>query len=112
MSRDAGAAAVMSFIIPGLGQIYNGEILKGICGFIVCLVLYLTIFLGLIVHAVLIADAYSTAMHGPIPNQRRPWYRRHYYLPGDPQNTNVKATDHWLKWKYFSPRYRRGSDAP
>ena len=28
--KSAGLAAVLSFLIPGLGQIYNGHILKGI----------------------------------------------------------------------------------
>lgn len=28
--KSSGLAAVLSFFIPGLGQIYNGQILKGI----------------------------------------------------------------------------------
>ena len=28
--RDAGTAAVLSFIIPGLGQLYNGKILRAL----------------------------------------------------------------------------------
>lgn len=28
--KSAGLAAVLSLILPGLGQIYNGQILKGI----------------------------------------------------------------------------------
>jgi TM2 domain-containing membrane protein YozV len=28
--KSAGLAAVLSFLIPGLGQIYNGQILKGL----------------------------------------------------------------------------------
>jgi TM2 domain-containing membrane protein YozV len=34
MSR-AGTAAVLSFVIPGVGQIYNGEVLRGIFWLIV-----------------------------------------------------------------------------
>ncbi len=28
--KSAGLAAVLSFLLPGLGQIYNGEIFKGL----------------------------------------------------------------------------------
>ena len=30
MMKSAGLAAVLSFLIPGLGQIYNGQIVKGL----------------------------------------------------------------------------------
>ena len=30
MMKSAGLAAVLSFLIPGLGQIYNGHIVKGL----------------------------------------------------------------------------------
>lgn len=30
MRRNPGVAAVLSFFIPGLGQIYNGELTKGL----------------------------------------------------------------------------------
>ena len=33
--RDPGIAAVLSFFIPGVGQIYNGKILRGIFWLIV-----------------------------------------------------------------------------
>ena len=33
--RDPGIAAVLSFFIPGIGQIYNGKILRGIFWLIV-----------------------------------------------------------------------------
>ena len=29
--KNPGVAAVLSFFIPGLGQIYNGEIIPGFC---------------------------------------------------------------------------------
>ena len=40
--KSSGVAAIASFFIPGLGQIYNGQILKGIlfiilCGFLILL---------------------------------------------------------------------------
>ena len=28
--RDPGTAAILSFLVPGIGQIYNGTILRGI----------------------------------------------------------------------------------
>lgn len=28
--RDAGTAAILSFLIPGLGQLYNGKILRAL----------------------------------------------------------------------------------
>ena len=33
--RDPGIAAVLSFFIPGIGQIYNGRILRGLFWLIV-----------------------------------------------------------------------------
>ena len=33
--RDPGIAAVLSFFIPGIGQIYNGKILRGVFWLIV-----------------------------------------------------------------------------
>jgi TM2 domain-containing membrane protein YozV len=33
--RNAGTAAILSFIIPGLGQLYNGKFLRAIIWFIV-----------------------------------------------------------------------------
>ena len=33
--RNAGAAAVLSFLVPGVGQIYNGKIWRGIFWLIV-----------------------------------------------------------------------------
>jgi len=36
--KSAGIAAVLSFFIPGLGQIYNGQILKGIMLIIGCVI--------------------------------------------------------------------------
>ena len=28
--RDPGTAAILSFLVPGIGQIYNGTILRGV----------------------------------------------------------------------------------
>jgi TM2 domain-containing membrane protein YozV len=35
-----GIAAVLSFLVPGLGQIYKREVLKGICYFLITSGLY------------------------------------------------------------------------
>lgn len=65
--KNPGVAAVLSFFICGLGQIYNGQILKGlimmICYFIAWLLVY--VLIGFIIVPVLwiwgMYDAYRTA---------------------------------------------------
>jgi TM2 domain-containing membrane protein YozV len=65
--KSTGIAAVLSFLIPGLGQIYNGQIGKGILFIIVGVILFLTIFIfiGIILYPLFwifnIYDAYNTA---------------------------------------------------
>jgi TM2 domain-containing membrane protein YozV len=59
--KNPGVAAVLSFFFPGLGQIYNGQILIGIIMGIITLFLYL-IVIGFVVHLYLIYDAYKTAV--------------------------------------------------
>ena len=55
-------AALLSFIIPGLGQIYNREYLKGILFFIFTIIgSFFLIIPGLIIWVVGIYDAYRTA---------------------------------------------------
>lgn len=62
--KDPGLAAVGSFVIPGVGQVYNGEILKGIIGGVLFFAFALT-GIGLIIAVPLwvwlIYDAYKTA---------------------------------------------------
>jgi len=53
-------AAVLSFFLPGLGQIYNGQIGIGILMMILTIGLYF-IVIGFFVHIGLIYDAYSYA---------------------------------------------------
>lgn len=43
--KNPGVAAVMSFFVMGLGQIYNGEIAKGL----IFIVLYMLSFLAMII---------------------------------------------------------------
>lgn len=39
----AGIAAVLSFLIPGLGQVYNGDFFRGLLWFVVALVIGITL---------------------------------------------------------------------
>ena len=65
--KSAGIAAIASFFFPGLGQIYNGEILKGFMFMIIGGVFFLLIFvlIGFILYPLFwifnIYDAYKTA---------------------------------------------------
>ena len=65
--KNEGLAAVLSFLFVGLGQIYNGEISKGIMFIIVGVIAVLTMFLliGFIIYPLFwiynIYDAFNTA---------------------------------------------------
>lgn len=67
--KSEGLAAVLSFIIPGLGQIYNGEIGKGIAIIIGSVILWMFFWLLipllilLIIYIWSIYDAYKTAQN-------------------------------------------------
>lgn len=54
-----GVAAVLSFFIPGLGQIYKGQILEGLFWLAFVLVGYLLIVPGLVLHLICIFAAAS-----------------------------------------------------
>jgi TM2 domain-containing membrane protein YozV len=56
--RDPVLAGVLSLIIPGVGQLYNGRILAGI--------LWLIFTLGWVCHIVSAYCAYSYAKEHPI----------------------------------------------
>lgn len=64
--KDPGIAAVASLIIPGAGQIYNGQILKGIITGVVTIVSAITV-VGLVVAIplwiYLVYDGYKTAQN-------------------------------------------------
>ena len=70
MANDALVNAVLSFIIPGLGQAINGDKLKGIAMFIVLIFLNIFIyffinnpfghFISIIYSAYAAYDAYKT----------------------------------------------------
>ena len=61
--KNPGTAAVLSLVIPGVGQIYNGAILRGVFWLIVTPGLWIGSggFLGWICHVWSAASAYSYA---------------------------------------------------
>jgi TM2 domain-containing membrane protein YozV len=61
--RDPGLAAVLSVIIPGLGQFYNGRILAGILWLIITPGLWIGTggLLGWVCHVIAAYTAYSYA---------------------------------------------------
>ncbi|MBM7837374.1 TM2 domain-containing membrane protein YozV [Alkalihalobacillus xiaoxiensis] len=65
--KNSGVAAVLSFFISGLGQIYNGQIAKGIVFIIAYAISYLLMFvlIGFITTPIIwiwgMVDAYKTA---------------------------------------------------
>lgn len=73
--KSPGLAAVLSFLIQGLGQIYNGQILKGL--FLVVLqainVALMNVLIGFITYPIVLVyavyDAYRVAER---TNDRRP----------------------------------------
>jgi TM2 domain-containing membrane protein YozV len=58
-----GVAAVLSFFIPGVGQLYNGEILRGLFWLIVTPGLWIGSagLLGWVCHIIAAATAYQRA---------------------------------------------------
>jgi TM2 domain-containing membrane protein YozV len=68
--RNPGTAAVLSLLIPGLGQLYNGRILRAFLWFIVAaLNTAVWVFslgtLGWIIHALSAWGAYNYAKQHP-----------------------------------------------
>lgn len=67
MMKNAGLAAVLSFLFTGLGQIYNGSIGKGLFMIVIQVVngLLMFVMIGFITYPVVwiwgIYDAYKTA---------------------------------------------------
>ena len=55
-----GIAALLSFLIPGAGQVYKGNVLRGILWFLfACLGYAIFTFPGIILHVICIFMAYS-----------------------------------------------------
>ena len=67
--RNPGVAAVLSAVIPGLGQIYNGQILRAIVWFIITPGLWIGSggTLGWICHVIAAYTAYNYARRHPFP---------------------------------------------
>ncbi len=65
--RNPWIAAVLSFLIPGLGQIYNGRIIIGIIWLLVTGISWVGSigFLGWTVHLIAAWCAYSYAKENP-----------------------------------------------
>jgi TM2 domain-containing membrane protein YozV len=63
--KDPGLAAVLSFVIPGIGQIYNGDFLRAIFWLIVTpgLWIFSAGWFGWICHIVSAFTAYNRAKH-------------------------------------------------
>ena len=85
MRKDPGLAAVLSFFHAGLGQIYNGEIFKGLLYIVIQFVNFLLIFvfIGLITWPLFwiwgMIEAYNTAQDINESRYRRARYRSSYY---------------------------------
>jgi TM2 domain-containing membrane protein YozV len=58
--KSPGIALLLSFVFVGAGQLYNGQIAKGILMFLGCVVLWFAL-LGWIINIWSWIDAYSTA---------------------------------------------------
>ncbi|MDP6978561.1 MAG: hypothetical protein QF570_08155 [Myxococcota bacterium] len=57
-----GIAAVLSVLIPGLGQVYNGRLMAGACWFLAASFAYWAVLVpGFIVHALCVWSAYRGA---------------------------------------------------
>lgn len=68
-AANPGVAAVMSFFIPGLGQIYGGRVGMGLIFLLLVITGYIVLILpGLVLHIVCIVDAYNSL----VPSRPRP----------------------------------------
>ncbi|HEX8432686.1 MAG TPA: hypothetical protein VF625_15485 [Longimicrobium sp.] len=65
--RDRNLAAILSFLIPGLGQLYNGKILRALFWFVVTPGMWVGTggTLGWICHLIAAYTAYSYARAHP-----------------------------------------------
>lgn len=68
--KSPGIALLLSLLIPGVGQMYNGQVAKGILMLIGCILAWL-VFLGWIIWIWAMVDAYSTAKEMNLRYQQR-----------------------------------------
>lgn len=67
---NPGLAAVLSFFIPGLGQLYKGQFLEGVLAFIITLIAYMFFVVpGLIMHGAVVYKAYTAPVSLPKTKQ-------------------------------------------
>ena len=66
--RDPALAGILSFIIPGVGQLYNGRILAGVLWLIITPGMWIGSgrWLGWICHIIAAYTAYSYAKEYPV----------------------------------------------
>lgn len=66
--REPFVAGILSFLIPGVGQIYNGRLIVGILWLVLTFVLWIgsAATLGWIVHIISAWCAYSYAKDNPV----------------------------------------------
>jgi TM2 domain-containing membrane protein YozV len=69
-NKSPGVALVLSFLICGVGQMYNGQVGKGVLMLIGCIFLWF-IFLGWIIWIWSMVDAYQTAKRMNLKYQQR-----------------------------------------
>ena len=67
LMKDPGLAAVLSFFIPGVGQIYNGKILRGVFWLIITPGMWIGTggLLGWVCHIISAWTAYRWAKNHP-----------------------------------------------
>lgn len=86
-----GAAVVLSFFIPGLGQMYRGKFGAGIMWLIFVIGGYFLIVPGLVLHVICLVDAYSGDPTKPGDRSTITWNRREW----QPEDWIPEQRAHW-----------------
>lgn len=107
--KSPGVALVLSFLIAGLGQIYNGELVKGILFIVLSLVFwFLSIFLiGIPLYIALWAysmyDAYKGAQRFNAAHAGQPYPAPGYAGPAPPPGYGAPAAPPYQPAPYAPP---------